>query len=112
SSSCPSSWVHGLYSFSWYGSVGAGHLHNAALACEKVVDLLKKKMPNTLGENQEWSKALGAAQFELTESYRSAFAVAAEFDSVPMFKRARSWMTNIRMTTIRKKANPRYASKD
>ncbi len=87
-------------------------LHNAALACEKVVDLLKKKMPNTLGENQEWSKALGAAQFELTESYRSAFAVAAEFDSVPMFKRARSWMTNIRMTTIRKKANPRYASKD
>ncbi|MEB1407822.1 hypothetical protein VDQ27_21850, partial [Xanthomonas campestris pv. campestris] len=25
SSSCPSSWVHGLYSFSWYGSVGAGH---------------------------------------------------------------------------------------
>ncbi|MCF5935263.1 hypothetical protein L2223_21955, partial [Xanthomonas perforans] len=23
-SSCPSSWVHGLYSFSWYGSVGAG----------------------------------------------------------------------------------------
>ncbi|WP_431769080.1 hypothetical protein, partial [Xanthomonas campestris] len=24
SSSCPSSWVHGLYSFSWYGSVGAG----------------------------------------------------------------------------------------
>ncbi|MEQ7532763.1 hypothetical protein ABQF54_22020, partial [Xanthomonas campestris] len=27
SSSCPSSWVHGLYSFSWYGSVGAGHPH-------------------------------------------------------------------------------------
>ncbi|MEB1180829.1 hypothetical protein VDP30_05175, partial [Xanthomonas campestris pv. campestris] len=26
SSSCPSSWVHGLYSFSWYGSVGAGQL--------------------------------------------------------------------------------------
>ncbi|MEQ7401091.1 hypothetical protein, partial [Xanthomonas campestris] len=26
SSSCPSSWVHGLYSFSWYGSVGAGQV--------------------------------------------------------------------------------------
>ncbi|WP_372163476.1 hypothetical protein ACCP91_21715 (plasmid) [Xanthomonas axonopodis pv. cyamopsidis] len=87
-------------------------LHNAALACEKIVDLLKRKMPNTLEENQEWSKALGAAQSELTESHRRAFAVAAEFDSVPMLKRARSWMRNIRMTTIRKKANPRYASED
>ncbi|MEB1134481.1 hypothetical protein VDP36_08435, partial [Xanthomonas campestris pv. campestris] len=29
SSSCPSSWVHGLYSFSWYGSVGAGHPQTA-----------------------------------------------------------------------------------
>ncbi|MEQ7330171.1 transposase, partial [Xanthomonas campestris pv. campestris] len=28
SSSCPSSWVHGLYSFSWYGSVGAGQVEH------------------------------------------------------------------------------------
>lgn len=82
-------------------------LHNAALSCEQVVDLLRRKIPKTLEENQNWSKALGDAQFALKESYRSAFIVAAEFDSVPMFKRARGWMRNLRMTTIRKKANPR-----
>ncbi|MEB2249698.1 site-specific DNA-methyltransferase, partial [Xanthomonas campestris pv. campestris] len=32
SSSCPSSWVHGLYSFSWYGSVGAGQGYSGKLS--------------------------------------------------------------------------------
>ncbi|ENZ95982.1 hypothetical protein, partial [Xanthomonas fragariae] len=36
-----------------------GPLHNAALSCEKLVDLLRKPPPNTLAENQTWTKALG-----------------------------------------------------
>ncbi|NIK40953.1 hypothetical protein FHY12_003278 [Xanthomonas arboricola] len=79
-------------------------LHGAAISCEKVVDLLRMKRPKTLEENQQWSKELGEAQYMLMESYRSAFIVAAEFGSVPMSKRIRGWMRNLRMTIIRKKA--------
>ncbi|WP_460199062.1 hypothetical protein ACE15N_22645 (plasmid) [Xanthomonas campestris pv. passiflorae] len=75
---------------------------NAALACENVVNLLRKPPSNTLEENQTWTKALGEAQFELMESHRSAFIVAAEFTSTSVSKRAMRWMRYLRMTIARK----------
>ncbi|KUF35879.1 hypothetical protein [Xanthomonas phaseoli] len=79
-----------------------GPLHNAALACENVVDLLRKPPPKTLEENQTWAKALGKAQYALSESHRSAFIVAAEFTSVSLSKRAMRWIRYLRMTIARK----------
>ncbi|WP_244665596.1 hypothetical protein [Xanthomonas phaseoli] len=77
-------------------------LHNAALACENVVDLLRKPPPNRLEEVQTWEKSLGEAQYVLMESYTSAFTVAAEFTSISMSKRAMRWIRYLRMTIARK----------
>ncbi|WP_237712020.1 TIR domain-containing protein [Xanthomonas campestris] len=49
SSSCPSSWVHGLYSFSWYGSVGAGQLNTKSPF--EYVDMSVKE-----AYDEEWKK--------------------------------------------------------
>ncbi|MEQ7775188.1 hypothetical protein ABQ012_21335, partial [Xanthomonas hortorum pv. hederae] len=53
SSSCPSSWVHGLYSFSWYGSVGAGHFG---------VPPLSIAISSSPGEAPVWPSAQGTAK--------------------------------------------------
>ena len=77
-------------------------LHNAALACENVVDLLRNPPPNRLEEVQKWEKALDEAQYQLSESHRSAFIVAAEFTSISMSTRAKRWIRYLRMTIARK----------